>query len=386
MNPRFEFAAPARVIFGPGALHEAGPLAREFGRRALVVTGRDARRAEPLAALLREHGVGAAVFSVCGEPELETARQGAALGRNENCELVVGIGGGSALDAGKAIAALLTNGGDPLEYVEIIGRGQALAKASAPFMAIPTTAGTGSEATRNAVLASPEHRVKVSLRSPFLLPRVAIVDSDLMIDLPPALTATTGLDALTQLIEPYVCSRANPMTDALCVEGICRAARSLRAAFENGRNAAARADMAVVALFGGLALANAGLGAVHGFAGPIGGLVPAPHGAIVAALLPVVMEANLRALESRQPGNEALRRYREVARLLTGNDGATANDGVEWARKLVADLRIPRLSAHGLTRGHVAELVEKAEKASSMKANPIALTRDELAEILDRAL
>ncbi|HEX4644021.1 MAG TPA: iron-containing alcohol dehydrogenase [Verrucomicrobiae bacterium] len=386
MNQRFEFVAPGRIIYGAGTLREADATAKEFGRRALVVTGRDARRAEPLVALLREHGVDAAIFSVCGEPELETVRQGATLGQKEKCELVVSIGGGSALDAGKAIAALLANGGDPLDYVEIIGRGKALAKPSAPFIAIPTTAGTGSEATRNGVLGSPEHRVKVSLRSPHLLPRLAIVDPELTRDLPPALTAATGLDALTQLIEPYVCSRANPVTDALCAEGIRRAARSLPRAFENGHDDGARDDMAVASLFGGLALANAGLGAAHGFAGPIGGLIPAPHGAIVAALLPDVMDANLRALENRQPAGEALRRYTEVARLVTGNKGAAARDGVEWARKLVADLQIPRLSSHGLTGKDIAEVVEKAEKASSMKANPIALTREELAGILERAL
>ena len=170
---------------------------------------------------------------------------------------------------------MLANGGELLDYVEIIGRGQALTKPSVPFIAIPTTAGTGSEVTRNAVLASPEHKVKVSLRSPLMLARVAVVDPELTYDLPPALTASTGLDALTQLIEPYVCSRANPMTDGLCVEGIRRAARSLRVAFGDGQNKSAREDMAVASLFGGLALANAGLGAVHGFAGPIGGMFSA---------------------------------------------------------------------------------------------------------------
>jgi alcohol dehydrogenase class IV len=300
--------------------------------------------------------------------------------------VVIAIGGGSALDAGKAIAAMLANPGELLDYLEVIGRGQALTRPSVPFIAIPTTAGTGSEVTRNAVLASPEHHVKVSLRSPLVLPRVAVVDPELTYGLPPASTASTGLDALTQLIEPYVCSRANPMTDALCVEGIRRAARSLRAAFADGRNATARSDMAVASLFGGLALANAGLGAVHGFAGPIGGQFPAPHGAVCAALLPQVMEANLRALRQRQPGADTLRRYEEVAHLVTGNASATAEAGVEWVRKLVADLQIPRLGHYGLKREHTAGLVEKASQASSMKANPIALTRNELAGILERAL
>lgn len=386
MNLRFEFATATRVIFGAGALKEAGPIARAFGTRALVVTGRDVRRAEPLLAILREHGLEAVTFPVPGEPEIASVQAGMALARREHCDLVISIGGGSALDAGKAIAAMLANEGELLDYLEIIGRGKALANPSVPFMAIPTTAGTGTEVTRNAVLASPEHRVKVSLRSPFMLPKVALIDPELTYDLPPAITASTGLDALTQLIEPYVCLRANPMVDALCVDGIRRVARSLRQAFDNGRDAAAREDMALASLYSGMALANAGLGAVHGFAGPLGGMFPAPHGALCAALLPHVMETNLRALRQRQPASEALRRYNEVARLLTGKATATADDGVDWVRQLVNDLKIPRPGAWGIRREHTNELIAKAAQASSMKANPIVLTPDELAQILEQAL
>jgi alcohol dehydrogenase class IV len=386
MTMRFEFATAAKIVFGAGTLHEAGASAKECGRRALVVTGRNAKRAGPLLEILREAGVGTATFSVAGEPELATIEQGAALAKKEKCELVVGFGGGSALDAAKAIAAMLMNDGALLDYVEIIGRGKALTKPSAPFIAIPTTAGTGSEVTRNSVLSSPEHKLKVSLRSPLMLAKVAIVDPELTCDLPPALTASTGLDALTQLIEPFVCSRANPMTDSLCVDGIRRAGRSLRAAFADGKNKSAREDMAVASLFGGLALANAGLGAVHGFAGPIGGSFPAPHGAICAALLPRVMAANIRALRQRAPESGALRRYDEVSRLVTGKAEATADDGVEWVCKLVSDLQIPRLGKYGIREDHVADLIAKAANASSMKANPIALTADELAETLRAAI
>jgi alcohol dehydrogenase class IV len=383
---RFEFATAARVIFGPGVLREVGPLAHGFGPRALVVTGANPQRADLLLSLLREQGVAAFTFPVRGEPELATVQRGVALAKQENCGLVISFGGGSALDAGKAIAAMLANPGDLLDYLEVIGRGKALAAPSAPFIAVPTTAGTGSEVTRNAVLASPAHGVKMSLRSPYMLPRVAVVDPELTYDLPPAVTASTGLDALTQLIEPYVSCRANPMTDALCVEGMRRAARSLRVAFAEGRNAAARTDMSVASLFGGLALANAGLGAAHGFAGPIGGQFPAPHGAVCAALLPHVMEANLSALRQRLPTAETLQRYEEVARLVTGSVTATAEAGVAWVSKLVVDLGIPSLGHYGLKREHTAELVEKAAHASSMKANPIVLTPDELAGILQRAL
>ena len=382
---RFEFATATRIVFGAGTVNEAGAIARELGRRALVVTGSDSHRAERILAGLKSSDVGAVTFSVAGEPELETVERGTKLARAERCDLVIGFGGGSALDAAKAIAAMLTNEGGLLDYVEIIGRGRALTKLSAPFIAIPTTAGTGSEVTRNAVLASPEHKLKVSLRSPLMLARVAVIDPELTCDLPPALTASTGLDALTQLIEPFVCNRANPMTDGLCIEGLRRAARSLRVAFSKGRDKDAREDMAVASLFGGLALANAGLGAVHGFAGPIGGSFSAPHGAICAALLPHVMAMNLRALRQRDPNNAALHRYDEVAWWLTGDAKAKADDGVKWARALVADLNIPRLGGFGIQREHFADLVAKAANASSMKANPIVLTPEELTGVLEQA-
>jgi alcohol dehydrogenase class IV len=213
-----------------------------------------------------------------------------------------------------------------------------------------------------------------------------VVDPELTYDLPPALTVTTGLDALTQLIEPYVCLRANPITDNLCVDGIHRAARSLRRAVANGQDKSAREDMAVASLFGGLALANAGLGAVHGFAGPIGGMFPAPHGAVCAALLPHVMAANIRALRARDPENRALRRYTWVASMVTGDPEAAADAGVEWVEKLVTDLRVPKLHTYGIHAGHINDIVAKAANASSMKANPIALTSDELAEALQLAL
>jgi alcohol dehydrogenase class IV len=386
VNAKFEFATATRIVFGAGTAKGAGKIAGEFGKRALVVTGRDSKRVEPLLKILCDAGVTVTTFSVADEPELSTIEHGTALAKKDKCDCVIGFGGGSVLDAAKAIAAMLTNEGALLDYVEIIGRGKALAKPAAPFIAIPTTAGTGSEVTRNAVLSSPEHKLKVSLRSPLMLAKVAIVDPELTYDLPPALTASTGLDALTQLIEPFVCSRANPMTDGLCVEGIRRAARSLRIAFTDGKNKSAREDMAVASLFGGLALANAGLGAVHGFAGPIGGMFPAPHGAICAALLPHVMAANISALRQRAPDSMALYRYEEVARLLTGNGSATADNGVEWVRKLVADLQIPRLGKYGVHEDHVAGLVEKAANASSMKANPVALTPEELAETLRAAI
>ncbi len=302
------------------------------------------------------------------------------------CDLVIAIGGGSAIDAGKAIAAMLTNEGELLDFVEVIGRGKTLPYRPAPFIAIPATAGTGAEVTRNAVLSSPEQRVKVSLRSPLMLPRLAVVDPELTYGLPPALTASTGLDALTQLIEPYVSCRANPIVDGFCVEGLQRVSRSLRVACFTGHNKAAREDMALAGLFSGIALTNAGLGAVHGFAAPIGGMFPAPHGAVCAALLPHVMAANIRALRERAPDGNALRRYGEIGQLLTGKTTATPDKGVEWVGELVAELGIPRLSSYGIEKKHVGELTEKASSASSMKGNPTVLTAEELADVLDAAI
>ena len=383
---RFEFATANRVLFGPGTLREAGAAAAALGRHALVVAGAHPERAAPLLEILAAAGVGSDCFPVAGEPTTDTVRAGVARAREEGADLVIGFGGGSALDAAKAIAVLLTNRGDPLEYLEVVGRGQPLAEASAPCIAIPTTAGTGTEVTRNAVLASPEHRVKASLRSPTMLPRLAIVDPELTYALPPAVTASTGLDALTQLIEPFVSSRANPLVDALCREGLARAARSLRRAFEEGHDKAAREEMALAALLGGLALANAGLGAVHGFAGPLGGMFPAPHGAVCARLLPLVMEVNVRALQERRPDSPVLRRYDEVGRIPTGRPAAGAGEGAAWVAELVDALSIPPLSAYGMRAADVPALVEKGAAASSMKGNPLPLTPAEMAEVLARAL
>ncbi len=383
---RFEFATATRIIFGEGTLAEVGTLAAGLGRCALVVTGRSAERAAPLLARLDAAGVACQTFAVAYEPTVDLALQGTQVARDLGADLVIAFGGGSVIDAGKAIAALLTNPGDPFDYLEVIGRGKPLPHAAAPVIAIPTTAGTGSEVTRNAVLASPEHRVKVSLRSPLMLPAVALVDPELTYGLPPAITAYTGLDALTQVIEPFVTPAANPLTDAICREGIVRAGRALRRAVARGDDAEARADMAFAALCGGLALANARLGAVHGFAGPFGGMFDAPHGAVCAALLPHVMAANVAALRERAPGHPSLCRYEEVARLLTGDARASADEGVAWVRDLVADLGVPGLAAYGLDEATFDTLIPAAQRSSSMKGNPVALSDDELRAILARAM
>lgn len=379
----FEFATAGRVVFGAGKLKEVGALARPLGRRALVVIGKSAgavQRVEPILSALTEAGIEYATFSVAGEPTLEVVRTGTQRARDEHCDFVIGFGGGSVMDAGKAIAVLFTNGGDPLDYLEVIGKGQPLTKPSAPYMAIPTTAGTGSEVTRNAVLGSPEQRAKVSMRSPFMLPWVALVDPELTYDLPPQLTATTGMDALTQLIEPFVSVKANPLTDAICREGMMRAARSLRRAYEHDEDESARQDMCVASVFGGMALANAGLGAVHGLSSPLGGMFDAPHGALCAALLPHVMEVNrgmIRGPAGRgavSASTEIVRRFEEVAQLV-GDLG-----------ELVQALKILPLREYGVKREDFPEIIEKAKLSNSMKGNPLPLRDEEFREILERAL
>lgn len=347
----FEFATATQIVFGAGRLAEAGAIAKSFGSRSLVVIGQSAgavQRAEPLFRQLDEF----ATFSVAGEPTVDVVRNGTERARQERCDVVVSFGGGSVLDAGKAIAALLTNPGDPVEYLEVIGQGRAITQPAAPFIAIPTTAGTGSEVTRNAVLGSPAHQVKVSLRSPWMLPRVALVDPDVMSAAP-----AQRLDALTQLIEPFVSCRANPMTDAICREG-------MRHWQEGGIE-----NWALAALFSGMALANAGLGAVHGFAGPLGGMFAAPHGALCAALLPAVMEVNGKAVRGRREEQK----FEEV-RQVVGDVG-----------DLVRALEIPPLRTYGIRREDFAAIIAKAQAASSMKGNPVVLNPDELREILERA-
>jgi len=383
---RFELATAGRILFGPGTLKELEPIAADLGKRALIVRGRNPDRTKHLEAIIRAANINYSLFEVHGEPTIDRIDAGVKQAREIEADFVIGFGGGSVIDSAKAIAALATNLGPILEYLEVIGKGKQLALASIPCIAIPTTAGTGAEVTRNSVLASPAHKVKVSLRSPYLLPRLAVVDPMLTRDLSRSVTASTGLDALTQLIEPYVSVRANPVTDGFCVEGMRRAAHSLRSAFENGQDLPARENMALASLLGGLSLANAGLGAVHGFASPIGGMFDAPHGAICAALLPHVMEINIRALRERAKETAVISRYDTIATLLTGSGKATAEDAVQWVHELCKDLRIPGLRTYEVSESDVPVVVEQAAIASSMKANPIVLTTEELTEILSRAM
>lgn len=383
---RFEFATATRIVFGAGTLHEVGSLASALGRRALVVGSSSPARLAPLLDRLHTHSITTTTFMVDHEPTVALVLAGTEQAQHAGCDLVIGMGGGSVIDAGKAIAALLTNPGDPLDYLEVVGRGQPLTTPAAPYIALPTTAGTGAEVTRNAVLSVPEQRVKVSMRSPLMLPRLALIDPELTLSLPPTITASTGMDALTQCIEPYVSPAATPLTDGFCREGIARAARSLRQAYHHGDDLSARTDMAIASLCGGLALANAKLGAVHGFAAPLGGMFALAHGVVCARLLPFVMAANVQALQARAPDSPALARYDQIAQIVTGQHTARAADGVMWVQQLGTELGLPSLSESGITVADIPAVVAQARRSSSMQGNPIMLTDAELTDILQHAI
>jgi alcohol dehydrogenase class IV len=390
----FEFATAGRIAFGPGALEAAAAAAPGLGRRALLVlgSGSTAAPAAELARLLSRAGVGVEVFRVRGEPDEESVAAGVAAARADLCDLVVALGGGSVLDAAKAVASLAPNPGQLRDYVEVVGKGQPLTRPALPVIALPTTAGTGSEVTRNSVIAMRAERVKVSLRGPELLPRLALVDPELTHSLPPEVTAATGLDALTQLIEPLTSCRATPLSDAIASLGLGHAVRSLVRAHHTG-DPQARRDLALASLCGGLALANSGLGAVHGLAAVIGGRHAIAHGACCAMLLGPVVAVNFDALLAREPQSPALARYAQVAAVLASRPKLASAPPGEVRHALVHELTaltgalgIGRLAGSGVTAEEIPAIARAARDASSMKGNPIVLEQGEVEDALERAL
>jgi len=381
---KFEFTTASRIIFGCGSISRVPDILKDSGRHIFMVTGKDPDRAGPLTDNLPKNEFDIVTFRISSEPATDAITEGVELARKEGSEVVVGIGGGSVIDSAKAIAALVPNRGDLMDYLEVIGIGKKLESNPLPFIAIPTTAGTGAEVTKNSVIKSPEHNVKVSLRSPLMFPDVAVVDPELTISMPPDITAATGMDALTHLLETFVSGQSNPFIDNLCREGIKRIAKSLGRAFNDGTDIEAREDMAFASMLGGMALANVKLGAVHGFAGPLGGMFSVPHGVICASLLPAVIRVNLNAVLLRSD-EYYISKYNEVAQILTGNSDAVAVDGILWAERMVDRFKIPSLSDLGVLDADFPVLVEKAKNASSMKGNPVVLGDDELMEILGRS-
>lgn len=386
--PQFEFATSNKIIFGRGVFSQVATLTKSFGDRIFIVTGKNQKRVQPLIDQLTTNNLKEILtFSVGEEPTTDIADAGLSSAREFKANVIIAFGGGSVIDTAKAIAAVLANGGQFLDYLEVVGLGKPLTKPSVPVIAIPTTSGTGAEVTKNAVLCSVSHKQKVSVRSPYMIPNIALVDPELTFSVPPEVTAATGLDAFTQVLESFVSNKANPITDGLCREGLRRGAKSLLRAYENGNDIEAREGMSITSLIGGLALANAKLGSVHGFAGPIGGMFPsAPHGAVCATLLPHCFAVNVNALKARDPNGDYLNRFTEVATLITGNSNATTDDAVQWIKHLCNKLNVRGLSAYGVKKDDFEALIEKASKSSSMQGNPIKLTKEELAEILTLAL
>jgi len=384
-STKFEFATAKKIIFAEGSAKKIADNALKLGKKPLIVTGKNKNRCNFLLDDFTKKDIKFEIFPVNGEPTTKVVTECLNLAKHSKTDVIIGIGGGSAIDTGKAVSALITNGGELLDYLEVIGRDKPIKKPTIPFIAVPTTAGTGTEVTKNAVIKSNEHSVKVSLRSPFMLPDIAIIDPLLTYSMPKEVTASTGLDAFTQVIEPYVSIKANMLTDAICKEGIKRISRSLLKAFHNPKDKNAKEDMCIGSLFGGIALANAKLGAVHGFAGVMGGMIDAPHGVICGTLLPYVIKANIKALEERKPLSEVFKKYEKVAKIVTKNDKAKPGDLIRWTDELYTKLNMPRLSELDLKEEQIEELISKAKISNSMQGNPIILTDEELRGIIKDA-
>ncbi len=375
--PAFAFATAGEIVFGRGRASEAPARIAAMGRRVLLVHGRDPGRAAWLADGLRAEGAEVTALACPREPDLTLVEEAAALARG--CDAVAALGGGAAIDLGKAAAALATQSGGPLDHLEVVGRGLPLDRQPLPFAALPTTAGTGAEVTRNAVIGAPEQGRKASLRDRRMLPALALVDPALTDGCPKAVTLASGLDAVTQVVEPYLSNRATPLTDALCRDAIPRGLAALRRLME-GEDPDARDEMAWVSLAGGLALANSGLGAVHGLAGVIGGRTGAAHGEICGRLLPVSLMLNARRAEG-----ETARRLAEVRGWIGRAFGIEDDGAIETLAAWSASHGLRGLRDMGLDPADHAGVAEAAQGSSSMKGNPVALRVEELAAMLDAA-
>ncbi len=385
----FDFTATTKIVFGAGRVDEIGRLAGSLGRRAFLVTGGQSMAESGVlgrvVSLLEAAGCAVETFRVAGEPTVGVVSDGVARSRRWDADVVVAVGGGSVMDAAKAISGLLTNGGEVADYLEGVGAGLEIERPASPMIAVPTTAGTGAEVTKNAVITDDGHTYKKSMRSDYLLPRIALVDPMLTTSAPASVTAASGLDALTQLIESYTSNKAGPMTDALAEKGIELVAECLPKSCSDPDGVDARSGMSLAALWGGICLANAGLGAVHGFASPLGAFYPAPHGAVCAALLPHVVAANVARLCAETPSHAALGKYRRLAAMLADGPSPTPGDLVSRLGELVSSLGIPPLGRWGLSADDIPRIVANA-RGSSMRYNPVELTDDELTEIMEAAL
>jgi alcohol dehydrogenase class IV len=385
MNKEFEFISPTRIIFGKGGFRKCGVLARELGNNALVITGSGKVSVDGLRNLLRAEGIKWTEYRVKDEPNIGIILDGIRIAKDAKCDHVICLGGGSVMDAGKAVAAMMTNPGNLMDYLEVVGKGNSVNIQGLPVINIPTTAGTGSEITRNSVILVPEGKVKVSMRGKGMVAAFALIDPELSYSLSPETTATTGMDALTQVIEAYMSNSANPISDAYAIEGIRRGAESVLKAFQHGRDEEARENMVLTALFSGIALSQAGLGAVHGFASVIGGLTDAPHGAICACLLSSALRANFEEINKKIDDNDSLIRFSKISQILTGTSTASPQSAIQWIRDLCKKLEIKGLSSLGVKMEDFDSIVQKAVVSSSMKKNPVILSEDALHRILNES-
>ena len=397
----FQFATAAKIVFGCGTSSQLGQFVKELKATNIFIMHYKHLPLTPESAeasgkglfdlesikrniLASVPGATFATHIISGEPTLEVMLDALQKAKDAHAELIVAYGGGSVIDTAKAVAGLAANGGDPLDYLEVVGLGKPLAKPALPVIAMPTTSGTGSEVTKNAVICCVPQKVKVSMRADSLLPRVALVDPLLTLKCPLEVTRNSGLDALTQCIEPYVSCKHNPITDGLCREGIRRAAKSILAACNDPGCVSAREDMAIASLIGGISLANAKLGLVHGFAGPLGGMLPnAPHGYLCAVFLAPVIAANIAAIRAEgRAGDDRLERFGEVARIVTGRADATPDDLAPWVEEVCKALKVQPLREFGFKEEMIPDLVRKVGNAGSTKGNPIVLPPEELEKII----
>ncbi len=390
--PGFDFARLPRLLFGAGRVREIPAQVAAFGERVLIVTGARSFPASlawaPMMAGLEARGISWRLTQVSDEPSPELVDQALETFRPWSPRVVLGIGGGSVLDAAKAIAGLLPHTTSVMDHLEGVGRGILYQGPSTPFVAVPTTAGTGSEATKNAVLSlRGADGFKKSFRHEALVAQVAIVDPELLAGCPPELMAAQGMDAFTQLLESFVSIRANPMTEALAWSGMTQFRAGLDAAMEG--EADGRARIAYGSLQSGICLAQTGLGAVHGLASPLGALFPIPHGLVCGTLLAEATAINIRALGQRAPYGPAVEKYARVGRLLCGQAGLNQEVAltalVEELDRWTKRLGLSRLSALGLTSTDIPRVVAQS-RGGSMQTNPIELTDAELAEVLERRL
>lgn len=391
----FSLARLPRIEFGSGSSARVPALAASYGSRALIVCGARAVQATPhwarLLDGLRKHGMDWDIMRVGSEPSPQLVDAAVAAFKDGGFDVVIGIGGGSVLDAAKAVAGLLRVGDSVMDYLEGVGPEKPYRGPATPFIAVPTTAGTGSEATKNAVLSTPgAEGFKKSFRDEKLVPDYAVVDPDLLASCPPDLIAANGMDALTQLLESYVSLRANAFTDALAISGLRAARDGLLAWYEgHGDQAAARSRMAYAALLSGTTLAQTGLGSVHGLAAPMGAFFPIPHGVVCGTLVASATRINIEALLAREPHNPALEKYVRVAEILCERrlrEPAAAYQALialldDWT----ARLQLPRLAQYQVAADDIPRIVA-CSRGSSMKTNPIVLTDAEIARVLDTRL